>query len=55
MYVRGPLLVNHIYNEKRLLHFQERVLAPFVLQIVWTMLEAERAHFATCSALAAET
>ena len=53
-FVRGPLLVNHIYNEERLVHFQERVLAPSVLQIAGTMVEAERAYFATCSALAAD-
>ena len=27
-FVRGPLLVNHIYNEERLVYFQERVLTP---------------------------
>ena len=53
-FVRGPLLANHIYNEKRLAHFHERVLAPTVLQIVGTMIEAERAHFVTSSALAAD-
>jgi len=47
-YVRGPLLVNHIYNKERLVHFQARVLPPTVLQITGAVLvEAERAHFAT--------
>ena len=53
-FVRGPLLVNHIYNEERLIYFQERVLTPTVLQIVGTMLDAERAYLKTCSELAAD-
>ena len=27
-FVRGPLLVNRVYNEERLTHFQQRVLTP---------------------------
>ena len=53
-YVRGPLLVSNIYNEERLAHFHERVLAPTVLRIAGTMIAAEQAYFATSSALAAD-
>ena len=54
-FVRGPfLLVNRIYNEERLIHFQQRVLTPTLLQIVATMIDAERAHLKTCSDLAAD-
>ena len=31
-FVRGPLLVNHIYNEERLLYFHKRVLIATPLQ-----------------------
>ena len=53
-YVQGPLLVNHIYNEERLVLFHERVLAPTVISIAETMIAAEKAHFAKSNALAAD-
>jgi len=53
-YVRGPLLVNNIYNEERLVLFHERVLTPTAISITETMITAEKAHFAKSSALAAD-
>ena len=52
--VRGPLLINRIYNEEHLTHFQQRVLTPTVLRIVATMIDAERAHLKTRSDLTAD-
>ena len=50
-FVRGPLLVNRMDNEERLTHFHQRVLTSTVLRIVATMIDAERAHLKTCSAV----
>ena len=49
-YARGPLLVNNVYNEERLVLFHERVLAPTVISITEAMITAEKAHFATRAA-----
>ena len=53
-YIPGPLLVNNIHNEERLVHFQERVLSPTVVSITETMITAEKAHLVKSNALAAD-